>query len=123
MPTGSSTRRRVLFVEDEAELRSAYAKYFRDRHDVAFAGSGAEARAELSRFHPDVVVLDLRLPDGDGIDLLRELRAAGSSVPVVVTTAYASMQPMIEILGLQHSGFLFKPFDLGALEARIDAAG
>lgn len=118
---GSDAPRRVLFVEDELLLRRAYERYFGRRYEIALAETGAEARDRFTRFRPDVVVLDLRLPDTDGIDLLREFRAGGSMVPVIVTTAYSSMQPMIEMLGLKHTGFLLKPFDLQTLHARIDA--
>jgi DNA-binding response OmpR family regulator len=73
-------------------------------------------------FAPELVVLDLRLPDTDGIDLLRELRALRPSLRVVVTTSYASMQPLFEVLGIPYSGYLVKPFSLSDLEAEIDAA-
>lgn len=116
-------RPRVLFVEDEAPLRRAYQRFFDARYRIAFAATGAEAREQLVRFRPEIVVLDLRLPDTDGVDLLREIRAAYGPLPVIVTTAYASMQPLIDVLGLTHSGFLLKPFDLPTLAARIDAAG
>jgi DNA-binding response OmpR family regulator len=115
-------RQRVLFVEDEAGLRQAYQRYFQGRYQVAFAPTGAEARARLRDFAPDLVVLDLRLPDTDGIDLLRDLRALRPTLRAVITTSYASMQPLFEVLGIAYSGYLVKPFSLSELEAEIDAA-
>lgn len=115
-------RRRVLFVEDEAGLRQAYRRYFAGRFDAAFAASGAEARVLVREFAPELVVLDLRLPDGDGMDLLRELRGLRPELRVVITTSYASMQPLFEMLGIAHSGYLVKPFSLSDLAAQIDAA-
>jgi DNA-binding response OmpR family regulator len=115
-------KRRVLFVEDETGLRQAYRRFFGGRFDTAFAGTGAEARALVREFAPDLVVLDLRLPDGDGMDLLRDLRAQRADLRVVVTTSYASMQPLFEMLGIAHSGYLVKPFSLSDLGAQIDAA-
>lgn len=120
--TSSPIRRRVLFVEDESELRNTYGRYFASRYEMAFAATGAEALPQVAAFRPDVVVLDLRLPDTDGIDLLRRIRAARPDVPVVITTAYASAQPMVDMLGMAHSGYLLKPFGLDELGARIDAA-
>ncbi len=117
-----ATQRKVLFVEDEADLRHAYARFYRDRFEMAFAGSGAEALRLFASFHPDVVVLDMQLPDTDGIDLLRQLRSRRPDVPAVITTAYSSMEPLVEVLGMGHSGYLVKPFDLNDLAARIDAA-
>ncbi|MGD2136085.1 MAG: response regulator [Gemmatimonadales bacterium] len=114
--------RKVLFIEDERELRDAYRRYFEGRYDMAFAGTGAEAIPQLDSFRPDVIVLDMRLPDTDGIDLLHRIRDGLPEVPVVVTTAYASMEPMIEVLGLRHSGYLLKPYGLDELAERIDAA-
>ncbi|NIM52110.1 MAG: response regulator [Gemmatimonadales bacterium] len=113
--------RKVLFIEDEAGLQDAYRRYFGSRYEMAFAGSGEEALLQLDRFEPDVIVLDMRLPDTDGIDVLRQIRSQLADVPVIITTAYSSMEPLMEVLGMGHSGYLLKPYDLNELGARIDA--
>jgi DNA-binding response OmpR family regulator len=118
-----AARRKVLFVEDEAALRRTYKRFFTARYDVAFAGSGTEARRQLEEFHPEVLVLDLRLPDTDGVTLLQEIRQSQPTLPVIVTTSYVSMEPLINVLDLGHSGYLVKPFDLEDLASRIDALG
>ncbi|MFQ6047540.1 MAG: response regulator [Gemmatimonadales bacterium] len=120
--TGEVARRKILFVEDEADLRKAYRIYFTDRYEMAFAGSGAEALEQLGAFMPDVLVLDMRLPDTDGVDLLGRVRNDYPNLPVVITTAYSSLEPVVGVLGMDHSGYLLKPFDLKELEAAIDAA-
>ncbi len=116
-------RRKVLFVEDESALRRTYKRFFAGRYDVAFAASGSEARSQMDQFSPEVLVLDLRLPDTDGITLLQEIRQSRPALPVIVTTSYVSMEPLINVLDLGHSGYLVKPFDLEDLAARIDALG
>ena len=116
-------RRKVLFVEDESALRRTYKRFFTERYDVAFAASGSEARRQMEQFSPEVLVLDLRLPDTDGVTLLQEIRQSRPSLPVIVTTSYVSMEPLINVLDLGHSGYLVKPFDLEDLAARIDALG
>ena len=121
MASPSPPRRKVLFVEDEPTLRRTYKRFFADRYDVAFAASGSEARRQMDAFHPEVLVLDLRLPDTDGITLLQEIRASRPTLPVIVTTSYVSMEPLINVLDLGHSGYLVKPFDMDDLAARIDA--
>jgi CheY-like chemotaxis protein len=84
----SPARCKVLFVEDEAALRRTYKRFFRERYDVAFAASGSEARRQLEEFQPEVLVLDLRLPDISGFELLEEMGAdpALTDVPVIVFT-------------------------------------
>jgi DNA-binding response OmpR family regulator len=116
-------RRRVLFIEDEAALRQSYQRAFHARYDAAYAATGQEALRLLREHRPDVAVLDLRLPDTDGIRLLQQLRSERPELPVVVTSAYLSLEPQFAVLGLTHSGYLVKPFDLAVLAARIDAAG
>lgn len=120
--SGATALRKILFVEDEADLRRAYRVYFTDRYEMAFAGSGAEAIQQLDAFAPDVLVLDMRLPDTDGVQLLGRVRADYPELPVVITTAYSSLEPVVGVLGMDHSGYLLKPFDLKELEAAIDAA-
>ena len=115
--------RKVLFVEDEAALRSSYQRFFEGRYTMAYAANGAEAMQRLHEFDPDVLVLDMRLPDTDGIALLQRIRETRPSIPVVVTTAYVSMEPLMNVLDLGHSRYLVKPYDLNELAAAIDAAG
>jgi DNA-binding response OmpR family regulator len=115
-------RRRVLFVEDEAQLLEAYRRYFGGRYEVGCAGTGAEALAQFAAFAPDVVVMDLHLPDTDGIEVVRRMRERCRDLPVVITSAYGSLLPVVELLGIAHSGYLLKPFGLDQLAACIDAA-
>lgn len=121
--TEPHSRRRVLFVEDEPALRFSYERYFRNRYELAFAASGAEALTQLAAATPDVLVLDMRLPDTDGVDLLRRVRESHPALPVFITTAYVSMEPRLRVLDLSFSGYLVKPFELRDLGDRIDALG
>ncbi|HEV8176841.1 MAG TPA: response regulator [Gemmatimonadales bacterium] len=114
-------RRRVLIVEDEPALRLSYERGFNMRYDLAFASTGAEALEQLEQYKPDVAVLDMRLPDTDGVDLLRRIRLSQPELPVIITTAYMSIEPQLKVLDLPHSGYIVKPFRLDELGARIDA--
>jgi CheY-like chemotaxis protein len=90
---------------------------------MTFASTGAEALARLAEAEPpDVAVLDMRLPDTDGVDLLRRIRATLPGLPVIITTAYVSVEPQLRVLDLAHSAYLIKPFDLDELGAAIDRA-
>jgi two-component system OmpR family response regulator len=120
MDTGKG-RRRVLFVEDEPALRLSYQRHFGNHYDLVFASTGAEALARLEEVRPDVAVLDMRLPDTDGVDLLRRIRRTQPELPVIITTAYMSIEPQLKVLDLPHSGYIVKPFRLDELGARIDA--
>jgi DNA-binding response OmpR family regulator len=114
-------RRRVLIVEDEPALRLSYERHFQPRYDLVFAATGAEALLKLEHEHPDVAVLDMRLPDTDGVELLRRIRETHPGLPVIVTTAYMSIEPQLKVLDLPHSAYILKPFRLDELGARIDA--
>jgi DNA-binding response OmpR family regulator len=119
--TQATRRRRVLIVEDEPALRLSYDRAFRPRYDLAFATNGAEALEQLEQHRPEVAVLDMRLPDTDGIELLRRIRVSHPDLPVIITTAYLSIEPQLKVLDLPHSGYIVKPFRLDELGARIDA--
>jgi len=113
-------RRRVLFIEDEPALRLSYERAFAQRYEATFAATGAEALVLLAEHRPEVAVLDLRLPDTDGIDLLRQLRARQPDLAVIITSAYVSLEPQLAVLAIPHHGYLVKPFDLADLARRID---
>lgn len=115
-------RRRVLIVEDEPALRLHYDRHFRNRYDLIFAATGAEALQRLEDGAPDVAVLDLRLPDTDGVALLRHIHSTLPDLPVIITTAYLSIQPQLQLLDVPYADYIVKPFRLDELGARIDAA-
>ncbi|CAN5826076.1 two-component system response regulator KdpE [soil metagenome] len=113
---------RVLLVEDDRELRTLMQSVLTvEGFEVATAVSLSEARSLFANTAPDVVVLDLGLPDGDGASLLRELRRQGS-VPVVVVSARDNEEQKIGLLDAGADDYLVKPFSVGELLARMRVA-
>jgi two-component system, OmpR family, response regulator len=113
---------RVLLVEDDYVLGEAV------REHVASLGHGVdwmkrldEAREALATVAYELVLLDLNLPDGRGLDLLRELRRQGADAPVIILTAQDQIAARIEGLNSGADDYLVKPFDLSELSARIAA--
>jgi len=113
---------RVLVVEDEPALARALAITLRaNRYDVAVAHSGASGLDGMANWHHDLVVLDLGLPDLDGMDVLRALRG-WSQVPVVVLSARQTSDDKVEALDAGADDYVTKPFAMDELLARIRAA-
>jgi two-component system, OmpR family, KDP operon response regulator KdpE len=113
---------RVLVVEDEPALLRALRINLRARgYDVATAAAGREALAEARRRPPDVVLLDLGLPDVDGGEVIRELRV-WSAAPVIVLSGRAGSGDKIGALDAGADDYVTKPFDMEELLARLRAA-
>ncbi len=114
---------RVLVVDDEAEVRSVVARALRaDGHAVSTADDLGTARERIAE-GTELVVLDLRLPDGFGLTLCRELRAEGSTVPILLLTALSHVALRVEGLDAGADDFLAKPFAVAELRARVRALG
>lgn len=114
---------RVLVIDDEGELRSVVTRALtQDGHTVSTAIDLASARDAVAE-HPELVVLDLSLPDGLGLTLCRELRAAKSQVPILVLTAHSQVARRVESLDAGADDFLAKPFAVAELRARVRALG
>jgi len=113
---------RILLVEDAEDLAEATQRQL-GRSGMACdrAGSLAEARGFLDVQRYDAVILDINLPDGSGTDLLREMRRAGRSSPVLMLTAQFSVDDKISAFSLGADDYLVKPFDQRELEARLHA--
>ncbi|MFI5207241.1 MAG: sigma 54-interacting transcriptional regulator, partial [Gemmatimonadales bacterium] len=112
---------RLLILEDDALLRSILAERFtRDGLDVATAGTLAEARTQLNLATPDVGLIDLRLPDGEGLSLLKD--PAARDTAWVVMTAHATVSLAVEALKLGAKDFLEKPFSLERAVATVKQA-
>jgi two-component system, OmpR family, KDP operon response regulator KdpE len=113
---------RILIVEDEHELARALRINFRARrYDVDIAGTAAVALDLAARNNPDLVLLDLSLPDLDGLDVIRGLRA-WSDVPVVVLSARDAQWDKVDALDAGADDYVTKPFGMDELLARIRAA-
>jgi DNA-binding NtrC family response regulator len=125
---------RILVVEDRASLRSMVARLLAD-HEVDTAADAESARARLAAGGYDLVVTDVRLPDGDGFELLREIRARHPRTEIILMTAFASVEAAVEAVKAGAYDYVAKPFEpdelllkveraleRGALRARAEAA-
>jgi|KBSMisStandDraft_5_1062788.scaffolds.fasta_scaffold29405_3 DNA-binding NtrC family response regulator len=107
----------VLIVDDDSNTRDALAAIATaEGFTTACAGSIAEARIQLVRQRPDVVLMDLRLPDGSGMDLFEDLEDR-SSIETILITGHASVESAVEALRLGASDYLTKPVNLQRLKA------
>jgi DNA-binding response OmpR family regulator len=111
----------VLVVEDDERIRTALIRALRERgHAVTSAGTAMAGLRQAVEDHPDLVLLDLGLPDLDGGELLRMLRAV-STVPVIVATARDDDESVVQALDAGADDYVIKPFRAEQLEARIRA--
>ncbi len=110
---------KILLLEDDIDLGQAVNDHLEAAgHEVHWCKLVAQARRVVD---PDLALLDLNLPDGDGLSLLREWRAAGNRRPVIVLTARDQVSDRIRGLQAGADDYLVKPFDLDELLARISA--
>jgi two-component system response regulator RegX3 len=116
-----SGRRRILLVEDETSISGPLAEALeREGFETSIAGTAAEALEAAPRLKPDLVLLDLMLPDGSGYDVCRELRR-DSEVPIVMLTARGEEADRIVGLELGADDYVVKPFSAREVIARIRA--
>lgn len=110
----------ILVIEDDADIRELIVKQFQyEPYSLRSAGSLAEARAAMTEAPADLLVLDLNLPDGDGLSLCRELRDAGDETAIIMLTAREA--PIDRVLGLELGAddYLTKPFEPRELLVRV----
>ncbi|MEQ9324556.1 MAG: response regulator transcription factor [Polyangiaceae bacterium] len=114
---------RILVVDDDPELAELVRKALaRDGHAVDVAATLDDARA-VAPDSLDAVVLDLRLPDGSGLELCRELRRNGETFPILLLTAQSAVGQRVEGLDAGADDYLVKPFAVAELRARVRALG
>ncbi len=113
---------RILVVDDDSMLQRTLRINLRARgHEVLLASSGRQAMASFLADDPELVILDLGLPDLDGVEVLRRLRQR-SAVPVIVLSARQQADDKIEALDEGADDYVSKPFDVNELMARVRAA-
>ena len=119
----TGTGKLILLVEDNEKIMSANKWMFaRQGYGTAAAASLAEARASIGAHRPDAVVLDIMLPDGSGLDFMRDLREnAGRDIPVLLLTGLATKTDILRGLRAGGDDYLTKPYDFDELLARVEA--
>lgn len=113
---------RILVVDDDPEIRKLLARYVESQgFRVLLASNCRELHEQLSAHHIDLIVLDVMLPDGSGLDACRDLRAARSNVPIILLTALKEDVDRIIGLEIGADDYLGKPFNPRELIARVRA--
>ena len=113
---------RLLVVDDDRALRDVLRRSLAlAGYDVRMAETGSDALSEVSSAVPDAVVLDIGLPDIDGLEVCRLLRREGNRVPILMLTARDAVSDRIDGLDAGADDYLVKPFDIDELKARLRA--
>jgi DNA-binding NtrC family response regulator len=114
---------KILLVDDEERFRITLGKMLRAQGlEVTVLGSGREALEELNKEAYDVMVLDVRMPDMDGIATLTEIKKIAPQIEVIILTGHASMDAAVEIMTLGGYDYLLKPCPVEDLLAKIESA-
>ncbi|HTU57551.1 MAG TPA: response regulator transcription factor [Polyangiales bacterium] len=115
---------KLLVIEDSAKLRSFLKRALEEEgHIVDTAANGDEGLSQAERIQYDALIVDWMLPGSDGLSLVRQLRARGAAIPVLMLTARGEVGERIAGLDAGADDYLTKPFDLGELLARVRALG
>jgi len=120
--TAPSTNSYIAIVDDDAAIRSALGRALRmENYDVELFEDGTSALKSIQLRAPDAIVLDLQLPDIDGLEICRRIRRAGDATPILMLTARDAVNDRVEGLDVGADDYLVKPFDLAELLARLRA--
>ena len=113
---------RLLLVDDEPSIRDTVSRYLRFvGYEVHTAGTGREALVEAREFLPELILLDVMLPDADGYELLGRLRADGLQTAVVFLTARDARSDVVKGLAAGGDDYITKPFGMDEVAARVSA--
>ena len=114
---------KILIIDDEPDLRHLFEKHFtKQGYDVISAPNGKEGIEKVRSEHPDIIFLDLAMPEMDGIETLTHIRELDRSVVVVILTGYPSMDTALKGHYLNIYDYLAKPFNLDKVKETIDVA-
>lgn len=113
---------RILIIEDEKELAENLKNYLVKRGDAVDLSFNGEEGQYLAESEPyDALILDLMLPDTDGLKICQNLRSQGKKIPILILTAKSSLEERVAGLNAGADDYLVKPFALAELEARLEA--
>jgi DNA-binding NtrC family response regulator len=114
-------KKKVLIVDDEEHIRFLYSEELTDEgYDVVTTDSGFQLMELIEKEHPDVIVLDIKMVDYNGLDLLQDIRNKYYDLPVILCTAYDTFKEDMKSIAADH--YVIKSFDLTELKSKIASA-
>ncbi len=118
-----ASKHTILICDDEATIRTSLEEALsEDGHLVLQAANGTTALSMLREHKPHLLLLDLKLPDMSGVDVLRTLRDEGNTIPVILMTAYGDLPTAVEAMKLGAYDFVRKPYRLSEMRAKVNGA-
>jgi len=118
-----SAKHKILICDDQATIRTSLKEALvEDGHDVVEAQDGASALARVKDSAPQLLLLDLKLPDISGVEVLRRLREEGTEIPVILMTAYGDLPTAVEAMKLGAYDFVQKPYSLSDMKSKVTGA-
>ena len=118
--TETSVRQRLLIVDDDPNVVAGLQALLADEWEVKTAMTAREGRAVFADFSPDVVLLDMNLPDGNGVDVLHDLKMYSEAVSVIMMSGVGTVDSVVESMKLGAETFLQKPFDYSMLSLTLE---
>ena len=120
LPNPSADTRSVLIVDDDAQIRSLLADLLKDAgYETTQAKTAAAAVTEIAKKRPDLVMMDVKLPDQDGLDLLRQIKREHSELDIIVMTAFGGSSSAIKAMENGAYDYVTKPFEIDDLLATL----
>jgi two-component system, NtrC family, response regulator AtoC len=117
------TKGQILIIDDEQVILESLGMFLTEKgYKAKYAASVAEGIEKFNGFKPDAVILDIRLPDGNGLDLLKELKQRNHETAVIMMTAFHDMDTTIKAIKLGATEYITKPIDVDELEKALDRA-
>jgi DNA-binding NtrC family response regulator len=111
---------KILVVDDEREVRLVIQEFLAGKgYEVRVAGNGLEALAALETYTPDVVLLDMAMPEMDGLETLKRISGLYPTLPVIMVTVNADIETTSKVLQLGAADYVPKPFDLDYLDQAV----
>ena len=111
--------RTLLIVDDDQAIRRSLALSFRKEFQILEAAAGEEALEIIKETQVDIVLLDQRLPDADGTEVLKEIKRLSPDVPVIMLTAYGTVKSSVKAMKLGAFDYIEKPYDIEEVKLTV----